>query len=180
MALALQQGDEAVFGDLVTRFQGRVFSVAYRYTANREDALDVTQETLLRVYQKIHTWKPTGHFGAWVMRVATNTAIDHTRRVQRKRKVFVASGESLLDTQADKNTPEKIFQKHEISQAVHQALEALSIAQRKVFILRHYEQMPLKDIAKVLDCSVGSIKVHLYRALRKLRIELSDSIKELL
>ena len=78
MALALQSGDEAVFGEIVTRFQGRVYSVAYRFTANREDALDVTQEVLLRIYQKIHTWKPTGHFGAWVMRVATNTAIDHT------------------------------------------------------------------------------------------------------
>ena len=179
MALALQQGDEAIFGEIVTRFQGRVYSVAYRFTANREDALDVTQEVLLRVYQKIHTWKPTGHFGAWVMRVATNTAIDHVRKAQRKKKFMVVSGETLIESHADAMTPEKALRTIEISEAVYEAMDALSTAQRKVFVLRHYEHMPLRDIAKVLDCSVGSVKVHLYRALRKLRVELSESFEEL-
>ena len=179
MALALQQGDEDVFGDLVTRFQGRVYSVAYRFTANREDALDVTQETLLRVYQKIHTWKPTGHFGAWVMRVATNTAIDYVRGVNRKKKVVFTTGESLEDHQSELSTPADYIRHGEISDAVYAAMESLSVAQRKVFVLRHYEHMPLNDIAKVLDCSVGSIKVHLYRALRKLRDKLSGSLEEL-
>ena len=179
MALALQQGDEAVFGDIVSRFQGRVYSVAYRYTANREDALDVTQESLLRVYQKIHTWKPTGHFGAWVMRVATNTAIDHRRGMTRNRKLVTITDKDLSHQHVDHTTPEDILRKHEISAAVYKAMEQLSVAQRKVFILRHYEHLPLKEIAKVLDCSVGSIKVHLYRALRKLREALSDSLEEL-
>jgi RNA polymerase sigma-70 factor, ECF subfamily len=179
MALALQQGDEAVFGDIVSRFQGRVYSVAYRYTANREDALDVTQEALLRVYQKIHTWKPTGHFGAWVMRVATNTAIDHRRGMTRKCKLVHTTSEDLSHQHVDYTTPEDTIRKHEISAAVYKAMEQLSVAQRKVFVLRHYEHLPLKDIAKVLDCSVGSIKVHLYRALRKLRDELADSFEEL-
>jgi RNA polymerase sigma-70 factor, ECF subfamily len=179
MALALQQGDEDVFGDLVNRFQGRVYSVAYRFTANREDALDVTQETLLRVYQKIHTWKPTGHFGAWVMRVATNTAIDYVRGVNRKRKVVFTTDESIEDHQSELSSPADYIRHGEISDAVYTAMESLSVAQRKVFVLRHYEHMLLNDIAKVLDCSVGSIKVHLYRALRKLRDELSDSLEEL-
>ena len=179
MALALQQGDESVFGDIVTRFQGRVYSVAYRYTANREDALDVTQETLLRVYQKIHTWKPTGHFGAWVMRVATNTAIDHTRRTSRKKQWVVSSDAGVDVDPVEIRTPADSVRQHEISDAVYHAMNSLSVAQRKVFVLRHYEHMPLDDIAKVLDCSVGSIKVHLYRALRKLREELADTVKEL-
>ena len=179
LASALQQGDESAFGVLVERFQGRVYSVAFRFTGNHEDALDVTQESLFRVYQKINTWKPTGAFGGWVMRIATNTAIDQTRRVKRRTKVVVSDESEAIESMPSKDSPEASARAQEIGDTVRDALVVLSHAQSQVFVLRHYEEMSLKEIAEALDCSVGSVKVHLFRALRKLRNELADSFEEL-
>lgn len=179
LALALQRGDESAFGVLVERFQGRVYSVAFRFTGNHEDALDVTQEALYRVYQKIQSWKPTGAFGGWVMRIATNTAIDQSRRAQRRKKVIVAVETSVLEDHRGAGSPETTASAREIGEKVRETLRVLSHAQRQVFVLRHYEEMSLMEIAEALDCSVGSVKVHLFRALRKLRIELADSYEEL-
>ena len=83
LALALQSGDEAAFDEIVTRFQGRVYAVAYRVTGNREDALDIAQEVFIKVYRKIDTWKPTGGFLPWVLRMTTNHSIDQLRRKRR-------------------------------------------------------------------------------------------------
>ena len=179
LALALQEGDESAFGVLVERFQGRVYSVAFRFTGNHEDALDVTQEALFRVYQKIRSWKPTGAFGGWVMRIATNTAIDQSRRGQRRKKVIVSVDTGVLEEHPSSESPEATARAHEIGEKVRENLRVLSRAQRQVFVLRHYEGMSLMEMAEALDCSVGSVKVHLFRALRKLRVELADSYKEL-
>lgn len=179
LALALQQGDETAFGVLVERFQGRVYSVAYRFTGNREDALDVTQEALFRVHQKIRSWKPTGSFGGWVMRIASNTAIDQSRKTHRRKKVIVSDDAGLLEEQPASGSPETTVRAQEIGEKVRESLDVLSRTQRQVFVLRHYEEMSLQEIANALDCSVGSVKVHLFRALRKLRIALADSYEEL-
>lgn len=178
LALALQQGDEDAYGVLVERFQGRVYSVAYRFTGSHEDALDVAQEALFRVHQKIQSWKPSGAFGGWVMRIATNTAIDESRRLQRRRKVIVQSDVSVMEAEATEATPEHSARSKEIGEKVRETLNVLSRAQRQVFVLRHYEEMSLKEIAEALDCSVGSVKVHLFRALRKLREELAETFEE--
>lgn len=179
LAKALQKGDEGAFGVIVDRFQGRVYSVAYRYTGNHEDALDVAQDALFRVYQNIRSWKPTGAFGGWVMRVASNTAIDYIRKVQRSRKVIVTVEDSVLEQQVGTHSPESDVRMKEIHARVRESLSVLSPSQSQVFVLRHYEEMSLQEIADALDCSVGSVKVHLFRAMRKLRTELADSFEEL-
>lgn len=179
LALELQGGDESAFGAIVERFQGRVYSVAYRYTGNHEDALDVTQESLFRVYQRIGAWKPTGSFGGWVMRVASNTAIDLSRKTRRRTQVIISGEPGVLEAQPAKTSPEDVVRDLEIGERVRETLKVLSPMQSQVFVLRHYEEMSLKEIAEALDSSVGSVKVHLFRAMRKLRVELSDSFEEL-
>jgi RNA polymerase sigma-70 factor, ECF subfamily len=179
LAIALQKGDETAFGVIVERFQGRVYSVAYRFTGNHEDALDVTQDALFRVHQKIRSWKPTGAFGGWVMRVASNTAIDHSRKLQRSRNVIVSVEDRVLEQQPAKDSPEFDARVKEIDAKIREKLSVLSPTQSQVFVLRHYEEMSLQEIADALECSVGSVKVHLFRAMRKLRTELADSFEEL-
>lgn len=169
LAQALKQGNVQAFEELVLRHQGRVYAVAYRITLNREDALDVAQDTFLKAYRKIHRWKPTGGFLPWLLRMTTNQAIDQVRR----RKRLVNSGTYAARPGIPEGPrpagPEKDAQAHEIAAHVEAALEVLSPTQRTVFVMRHYEGMPLADIAEVLGCTVGSVKVHLFRALRKLQ-----------
>ncbi|HIJ74076.1 MAG TPA: sigma-70 family RNA polymerase sigma factor [Candidatus Hydrogenedentes bacterium] len=178
LALAFRDGDERAFDELVRRLEGKVFAVAYRMTSNREDALDVAQETFLKVYRKIHTWRPTGGFVPWVMRLAANQSIDLLRRNKRRRseafnEAYVPErvGAAVEPTSMD---TERRVRANEIDARIQAALPCLSASQRAVFVLRHYDGMHLAEIAHVLGCTVGSVKVHLFRALRKLQQELGD------
>ncbi|MFO7775671.1 MAG: RNA polymerase sigma factor [Candidatus Hydrogenedentota bacterium] len=178
LALALKGGNNAAFDEIVRRYQGRVYAVAYRITTNREDALDVTQEALLKVYQKIDSWQPTGGFLPWMLRLTSNQAIDHLRRVKRKRHQELdesALNEYALENEesGEENTAKTVWAK-EIAERVDEALVVLSPTQRAVFVMRHYEGLPLNDIAESLNCTVGSVKVHLFRAMRKLQKALHD------
>jgi RNA polymerase sigma-70 factor (ECF subfamily) len=175
LALALQNGEEPAFDELVRRHQNRVYAVAYRVTGNREDALDVAQEVFVKLHQNIGAWKPKGSFAAWLMRLAANRAIDFVRKNKRhKHAVFEeaehgaqAAGAAHMDTarRADAS---------EIDERVQSALQALSARQRTVFVLRHYEGMALTEIADAMGCTVGSVKVHLFRAAKKLQKQLED------
>ncbi len=178
LALALKGGNEAAFEEIVRRYQGRVYAVAYRITTNREDALDVTQEALLKVYQKIDSWQPTGGFLPWMLRLTSNQAIDHLRRVKRKRHQELdesALNEYALDNEesGEENTAKAVWAR-EIAERVDEALVVLSPTQRAVFVMRHYEGLAISDIAESLNCTVGSVKVHLFRAMRKLQKALKD------
>lgn len=176
LAEALKGGDVEAFEVLVRRHQGRVYAVAYRLTSSREDALDIAQESLFKAYRKINAWRPTGSFVAWLLRLTTNQALDHLRK--KKRRPTERLEENTVDQGSALKTrlsnPEEKAQHSEIDARVTVALGSLSPSQRTVFVLRHYEGMALAEIAPVLGCTVGSVKVHLFRALRKLRVELGD------
>jgi RNA polymerase sigma-70 factor, ECF subfamily len=178
LALALKAGDRSAFDELVTRHQGRVYAVAYRFTGNREDALDVAQEALLKACSRIDAWRPTGGFVPWLMRITTNQAIDHLRRAKRRRCEPLsdenpAEGHVAVST-APGMDPERRARAKEIGARVQEGLVALSPAQRTVFVLRHYEGLSLAEISESMGCTVGSVKVHLFRALRKMRAELGE------
>ena len=178
LALAFKAGEAGAFDELVRRYQGRVFAVAYRITLNREEALDVAQEALVKAYRKIDAWQPTGGFLPWLLRLTSNQAIDHLRRRKRHRHEPFEIGrdgghERTAPGPASADTAH-LLRAREIDARIRESLDVLSPTQRVVFSLRHYDDMPLGEVAEVLGCTVGSVKVHLFRALRKLRKELGD------
>ena len=178
LAQAVKDGDGLAFDALVRRHQGMVFSVAYRIVGNREEALDVAQDAFVKAYRKVNSWQPTGGFLSWLLRLTTNQSIDHLRRTKRHRHERLdeafrpVSGEALAEPASDDTA--RLVRGQEIEARVQEALGVLSPAQRTVFLLRHYEGLALAEIAGVLGCTVGSVKVHLFRALKKLRKELGD------
>lgn len=172
LALAHKSGDVAAYEELVRRHQSRVYSVAYRITLNREDALDVAQESLFKAYTKIGQWEPTVGFVPWLMRLTTNQAIDVLRR--NKRRATQPLDDVRLKNLEDRavattDTAEQVVRGGEIEQKIREAMADLSVTQRAVFAMRHYEGLALSDIAGALGCSTGSVKVHLFRALKKLQ-----------
>lgn len=178
LADALKKGNRGAFDELVRRHQGRVYAVAYRITGNRDDALDVTQEAFLKAYRKIESWQPLSGFVPWLLRLTANQAIDVVRWRQRRRtepldSVDVDGVERPGDHAAPGGTGQTV-RAQEIDARVRKSLEVLSPSQRAVFVMRHYEGLQLSEIATALGCSVGSVKVHLFRALKKLQQELAD------
>ena len=181
LALSLKRGEQQAFEELVRRHQGRVYAVAYRVTGNREDALDVSQDALFKAYRKIGQWQPTGDFLPWLLRLTSNQAIDHVRRRNRRRherfdEAYVPDSEGAAVEPVTRGTAE-VVRANEIEMHMQQALQCLSKTQKTVFILRHYEGLQLTEIAVELGCTVGSVKVHLFRALKKLRKALEE-VKE--
>ena len=178
LALALQSGELRAFDEIVKRYQGRVYAAAYRVIGNREDALDVAQESLMKAYNKIHAWKPTGGFLSWLLRLTTNQAIDHLRRRKRRHherldEAFRNDSEGAPVEPTVVDTEDAVYA-NEIDSRLRQSLVVLSPMQRTVFVLRHFEGFSLAEIAEDSNCSVGSVKVHLFRAMKKLRKELED------
>jgi len=175
LARALQAGDDTALDELVRRYQRPVFAVAYRMTFNREDALDIAQDVFLKAFRKIDTWHASSRFKPWLMRLAVNHSIDFLRR--RKGRWHQPLDEDWSPDGANAMSvpgPDAQARAGEIEARVRQALSALSPAQRQVFVLRHYEGLALAEIAESLGCTVGSVKVHLFRALKKLQHELRD------
>ncbi len=178
LADRLKAGQTEVFDEIVRRFQGRVYAAAYRITANREDAFDVAQESLIKVYNKVNSWQPTGGFLSWILRITTNQAIDHVRH--RKRRHLDQHDETYPDesevagTKSNSCHTENVVRAREIEAHIRDSLVLLSPMQRKVFVMRHFEGFSLAEIAEDLECTVGSVKVHLFRAIKKLRDELES------
>ena len=178
LALVLKSGDLSAFDEIVRRYQGRVYAAAYRVTGNREDALDVAQESLMKVYNKINAWQPTGGFLSWLLRLTTNQAIDHIRRRNRRHlerldDAFRNESEGAPVEPSVIGTEDSVHA-NEIDGRIRASLVALSPMQRTVFVLRHFEGYSLAEIAEAKNCTVGSVKVHLFRAMKKLRKELND------
>jgi RNA polymerase sigma-70 factor (ECF subfamily) len=179
LALALQEGDERAFDEIVRRYQGRVYAVAYKMTHNREDALDVSQESLVKAYRKIGAWRSVGcGFLPWLLRLTTNQAIDLLRRKAIRRhepldEAFIPETAGAAVEPTTEDTAQQV-RAHEIDERVRAALVRLSPAQRTVFVMRHFEGLQLSEIAAALGCTDGSVKVHLFRALKKLQKELVD------
>jgi RNA polymerase sigma-70 factor, ECF subfamily len=183
LALAAQAGDRAAFEQLVLRHQERVYRVALRLTGERETAFDVAQDVFVKAFRSLDQWKPPGSFVGWLVRLTSNRAIDELRSRKRRRPDRLADAirqrpkaEHWLRERAESAGDSAAHR--EIAERVHAALDALSPTQRKVFVLRHYEGMQMNEIAEALETSEGSVKVHLFRAVRKLRPLLADLIEE--
>ena len=173
------KGDTASFDTIVRRYQSITYAVAYRFFQNRDDALDISQEVFVKAFRSLGTWKPTGSFKSWLLRIATNMSIDHLRRRGRM-PVFVATdelreiGAEVVDERFRIREPSEHASDSELGVLIRTVVDRLPDKQKAVFVLRHYEGFSLKEIAEIMGCTEGTIKTHLFRATGKLRNELAD------
>lgn len=172
---AVARGDGDAFRALVDRYQRRVYKLALSYLRRHEDALDVVQETFVRVYRARTHLRPNVDPAGWVMRIAANLCIDQHRRRRRLAEEPLPEPESAREPAAAGSDPLGLAMEAERERALTRALDALAPRQRMVFVLRHYQQLSLEDIAGALGCSVGTVKSSLHRAVTKLRERLSEA-----
>jgi RNA polymerase sigma-70 factor (ECF subfamily) len=164
------RGNVESFNLLVSRWEKRVYNYLLRITANREDALDLTQDAFLKAYQNLRKLDDPGRFAPWLYRIAHNEAYS----MFRKRKP---------ETDADSLPPEATETKInvggssifpiELSLAVASALDRLSTDQREAVVLKIYQGFKFEEMAEILSCPVSTIKSRLYTALELLKIELA-------
>ena len=165
-----QNGEIGAFDEIVDRCQKHVYNLAYRFTHNYEDAYDISQEVFIKVFRSLNKLNNTSAFDAWLRRVTVNACMDYLRQRPNEQ---ITDDFSYLDREytTDINTrlPDGTVENNELQRVITRAVSQLPKRQKKVFMLRHYEGLPLKEIAKTLNCSMGTVKAHLFRATRRLR-----------
>lgn len=171
-----QSGKTEAFNGIMELFQGKALSLAYYWTGQREDALDIVQEAFVRMYKVLPSWEPNASLFTWLYRVIVNLAIDRGREINRKQAVGLEEAPTLAEKRRHHHPRSAVLGK-EAGKMVAEAVASLPPKQKTVFILRHYQNLPLKEIAKVQRCSIGAVKANLFQALQKLQRSLKDYYK---
>ncbi|RJP22935.1 MAG: RNA polymerase sigma factor [Candidatus Omnitrophota bacterium] len=170
---AASNGDERAAAQLYYRHAERVFRVCFRVLSDRIQAKDCAQEVWLKVFRYRQRFRAGSSFHSWLTAIAVHTAIDAVRK--NARMVFVDVDENLpLFPCSQTEDALQQLENRKIRERIDQALARMSVQQRVAFVLRHYEDEPLATIAHVLNCSIGTVKTHIHRAVLALRKELSE------
>jgi RNA polymerase sigma-70 factor, ECF subfamily len=162
-------GNKQAYGLLVERYQGRILAVLTQYLHNASDAEDVAQETFVRAYRSLSSFRGDSAFYTWLHRIAINTAKNAiTARNCRPPTQDVDLGDSLndgIDTRLrDHETPEAIRQRHEVEGRLQRAIDGLEHNLQTALILREYEGMSYQDIAITTEVPVGTVRSRIFRA----------------
>jgi RNA polymerase sigma-70 factor (ECF subfamily) len=166
------KGDREAFMHLTQLYQKKIFQLAYSYFHNKEDALDIVQETFLRLYQKAHMFRPGNNFQSWLLSLSKNICIDYYRKHRKKDNEF-RRDEDIEGT--SHSSPD--FSHHDpssdLKDVFSRCLEKLSEKQRMIFVMKHYNQLHYREIAQVLDIAQGTVKSLHFKAVRNLRTLMS-------
>ncbi len=167
----LARGERDALQPLMERHYRRVYRIALAYLRNADDALDVVQETFVRAFEHAGRWNSGSEVGPWLTRIAVNQSIDRYRREKRRRETMEPLEASDHDERLGSGevSPERLAHGHELGARIARALRALPERQRAVFVLRHYEDRSLEEIASVLGIRLGTVKSSLFRATHELR-----------
>lgn len=156
-----RRGDTPARDALASRYYPAVFSFARKLTGRVETALDVTQETFLRAFSRIDQHDPSYSFASWLFKIAANHIRDLRRRAGRP--------EPPPDAPPENAAAETILQQAEDLDRVRRALDTLSADLRTPLLLHLQEQLPVREIAFVLDLTDNAVRMKIYRALQKVR-----------
>jgi len=168
------QGDEDAFSELYERYRRPVYSTAYRIIQNCEEALDISQEVFIKLYRSLASWNPRkAKFSTWLYRLAANHAIDCWRARRRRAESGLADGPAeqvVADALRDAfRSPYRDVENRERVDAVRRCVDELPELQKKVFILRYFEELKLEEIAEIEGCSLGTVKTSLFRGTHAVR-----------
>jgi RNA polymerase sigma-70 factor, ECF subfamily len=165
---AAREGDRNAFMAIVEAYQRRVFMLAYSVLRDREDALDVVQETFLRFYRKADLYRPGNSFQGWLLRIAKNICVDHYRKNTRRRREL-ESPKSLDDLQLAAAPDPALAGAGEMREATRRCIDRLAGRQRLVFVLRHVDELQFNEISETMNISLGTAKSLHFKAIRNLR-----------
>ena len=175
-----QAQDLDAFCALAERYARRIHLLASHYCQNTPDAEDLSQEVWLKAYQALQTFRFDSSFYTWLRRITINTFLNHRRSNFFRRRGNTTAVQLLqIDSEAPdmfaesgSTSPENIYNKLLFENVVN-ALAELTPSQRLAFVLRHYEGMSYDEIANAMNCSTGTVKKGVWRAVAKLRARLS-------
>lgn len=177
-------GDMTAFDRLIEKYQRRAVAVSYRLLGSMDDAMDVSQEAFVRAFRALGTLAEPERFGAWLMRIVSNLSLNY-RRGRKAHLSLATEGDEagIEDRLADpastgRRGRSNAVQQDELQQAITTAIEALPEQQRLALILFAVEQMPQKEVAEILGCSIEMVKWNVFQARKRMKEALADYLEE--
>jgi len=170
-----QEGDELAWEVLVRQHQGRICAIAYGYVGEQNEALDLSQDIFIRIYERLHTCVDAEKFVSWMIRIARNACIDHLRRRKARPPRQDIPAEDMVNLSSGGPTPEDHLISSTRQRLVHRALQMLSEINREIIVLKDIQGLPLEEISGMLDLPLGTVKSRSSRA----RIELAKAVTDL-
>ena len=175
-----RRGDREAFRTLVERYQHKVTALATGMLRNRDDALDVVQDTFTKAYQSLDRFKGESSFYTWLYRITLNQCIDHQRRTARMPSAPLESAETPEESptinaardDAERDDPLQRVHESEVGQRIRQAISELTPEHRAVILLREVEGLSYEEISRALECPKGTVMSRLHYARRQLQARL--------
>ena len=180
--------DRGAFDELIRRYQRQAVAVSYRLLGNSHDALEVTQDAFLKAYGSLNTLQKPEAFGGWLMRIVSNLSLNY-RRSRKTRSAQLPLDDLLGSTEggqsdaaggsewmARSGDPVRRLESEELGRRLKDALNQLPEKQRLAIVMFTIEQMPQKQVAEALQCSVEAVKWHVFQGRKKLKDLLKDVI----
>jgi RNA polymerase sigma-70 factor (ECF subfamily) len=180
LMLRLKSGEDSILNELMTRWQQPLVAFIYRYIRHETDALDLAQETFVRVYETRHRYTVQGKFSTWLFAIAANLCRNHLRWRQRRRE----AGPETRDTedaelaervQSLDDAPDQAAMRSESISLIKVAIDKLPHDLKTAILLHEYQSLSYAEISSVLSCSVKAVGMKLYRARQLLRDRLVGS-----
>src|SRR5881394_3903655 len=180
---AAQRGDMPAFEELVARHRDKIYARAFSMMRNEDEAVDLSQEAWVKGWQRLHQFQGEASFATWMTRIVINLCLDQLRRLKRVRADSIdqmddESGGVERQMPIINPNPTERLELGELRQRIDRALNQLSYEHRTVLVLHEFEELEYKEIAKVMDCSIGTVMSRLFYARRKMAALLADLKKE--
>jgi RNA polymerase sigma-70 factor (ECF subfamily) len=163
-----QQGDNNAFDELAKKYQDRIYRQCYYFTHDAGDALDLTQEIFIRIFQSLGSFREQSSFYTWLCRIIYNICVDYSRH----KKAYL-DAENIYSEYAFSNAkqslPNKLAEAKELENEISKAMDMLSARTRSAIILRYYEGLDYKSISEILGCRISAVKANISKGMRMLR-----------
>ena len=184
LILQCRAGDQAAFRELVKRYQQKAYGIALSMLRNADDAMDVTQEAFIKVHRYLDNFKGSSSFYTWLYRITVNLCIDHIRKNKKAQTVEYedamdhdeAQGGELLPSTMDMD-PARNLDRRELRELIDRALERLSPTHRAVILMREVEGLSYREMAEVMEVSMGTIMSRLFHARRRMQTALQEDLE---
>jgi RNA polymerase sigma-70 factor (ECF subfamily) len=176
-----QDGDLDAFQQLFDENKHKIYAAAYKYLRNKEDAEDILQETFIKAYQSLEKFRTNEdtNFTSWLLRISINSSIDFIRKNRKMRENhFDSDNIDKISSTHESFDPEHARRLQDVREKIDHVLNSLTVKQRMIFILRHYQQLSTQEIAEYMNCSQGSIKRQLFRAVSAMKEHFKTLIPE--
>jgi len=178
-----QSGDAPAYDQLMRKYQERVYATVYNMTSNHEDANDLTQETFIKAYQALKSFKGDSSFYTWIYRIAVNKTINFLK--QRKNRIHMSLNDMDFNAEHDPDlvqlisdkTPRRAANLAELQEKLNEALQKLSDTHRLVVTLHDVQGMSHEEIGKIMECNVGTVRSRLFYARQQMQGFLADYLK---